>query len=122
VEKSKGEIMTHLKEFVHQYNIGDVVYVVNQYQVEKVVIEAVLIKISKEGYFTNYSVVAYRDKDKADRKARTVGQAYVVNNLLTAVTSAKMNNEQIYNKIKIVLDSISDQAFEPVERNDEQTN
>jgi hypothetical protein len=113
--KFKGEIMSYTKTIEHKYQPGDVVYVVNRYMVEKVVIESISIKITEKKTLTNYNVYNYREKDKADKKVLAVGQAYLVDDLLTAISSAKINNDQTHKSVKEALDQISDVVFESME-------
>ena len=110
--------MSYSKKIEHNYQQGDVVYVVNRYMVEKVVIESIMIKITKDKTLTNYNVYNYQDKYKADRKVVTVGQAYLVDDLLTAVSSAKVNNDQMHKAVMDVLERISEKNFEPVDVNE----
>jgi hypothetical protein len=112
--------MAHLKEIVHQYNPGDIVYVVNDYKVNKVVVEAINIKITAEGRVISYSIYDYRQKNNPQRKVVSISEASLVDNITIAKASAKINWKNIIKQVTEQLDNMTDQVFEPVEEKKEE--
>jgi hypothetical protein len=92
-----------------KYNVGDVVYWVNDYKIVKSTIEEVVIKKTKDGTKTTYVIASFR-KSK-DNKLVPCIEAQLVDNFKTAKESAITNWKTISKSVQKQLEDLTDSSF-----------
>ena len=96
---------------MNYWNVGDIVYVVDNFKVVKSIIEAVDVRNDKTGTTIRYEVVPYK---KPDGKKRVYAEANLVSDLEIAKLGALTNWQNITNDVETQLNNLTEESFEPI--------
>jgi len=98
-----------------KFNVGDVVYVIQDYKVIKSLIESIVVKKDKTGTHLQYNVYSYLHQNETKRKVVPYNEANLVETLEVAKKSAMLNWNNIVKSVTEQLAELKDEDFNPLE-------